>query len=860
MHDSTAKLAYLFREAAQAQPVLLLGAGASYRSGIPLAAESVKKIAKASYCWTKLGVDENLSNPPPSDWMPYLEKQSWFLAGAENLAENFPLAVKHLLTPREQRRRFLRDLVSNPPNGISEGYRALAQIMLRRLCSTVLTTNFDSLIAMALAELRPNVREIIEINKTKDDLVRFNLFREFQIVYLHGAVEFYRDRNEQEETKQLDESLIKCLRPLLRDSPLIVVGYRGYELSVMEHLLEGGLAECQNYPNGIYWCSRAGSKHHPNVERLSQKLGSNFHHVEIEGFDELLQELDKALSGSSRLKQRGDLGHGTRLNMSFFDQRSMPHLSKADIELPLVLSTMASYHERLRLGKFDPSNAESVMLELGILVRENNKLIPSIGGYLLFGKNVEKEFPYAKVTISVHGKAQLVVEGNLISQFDKLTGSLNSPEMNPVLRIKGQTDSREENAYAALAIREACANLLMHRDYECAEIAHIDCQPGRLIAFKNPGGLSQQITEQLIIEEDGSFTPKRGVTSIRNPMLADIFYGLGRMDKAGSGLADISREMVKQGGGSIFSTLESNRYVQITLKQAQQEPAANTAVSLNPVEIFVTNLLPFVVFPKYLTTIPLKFNKKVQKRLSHEVRDALPQFIYHDDQIVSFAEPELFANYPEGELLLEESSVESLEEILNDSNRRRLVVWLLHQHWAKYLWQFSTDGLLVESKQKRAYFVHQSPYNQSLQKSEGQLIPKNEASYISYTSRTGRKVKRGVVKRRGILDKIWFENEGINYAAVSIDEQWAMQIKPMYVFTGQDGLTPLPSHAQTRRATRRFKFDRNKSVEDDLTFWARFLSQNSSIIDIGGLGVSNLILNANYTQAELPVSLVGENE
>jgi hypothetical protein len=112
------------------------------------------------------------------------------------------------------------------------------------------------------------------------------------------------------------------------------------------------------------------------------------------------------------------------------------------------------------------------------------------------------------------------------------------------------------------------------------------------------------------------------------------------------------------------------------------------------------------------------------------------------------------------------------------------------------------------------------------------------------------------VKRRGALDKIWHENEGINYSAVTVDEKWALQIKPMYVFTMADGFTPLPSHAQTRRATRRFKFDRNKSVEDDLTFWARLLSGASPVIDIGGVGVSDLILSANYSQAELPTSLL----
>jgi hypothetical protein len=314
-----AELAYLFGATNQPPLILLLGAGASYRSGIPVASESVKRIAKAAFAWNRLGMDENSCNPPPSDWMPYLESQDWFIRDSQKFAENFPLAVKHLLTPRERRRRFLCDLII-PPNGISEGYRALGRLMLRRLCKTVLTTNFDQLIADTLRDLKPNVREVIEINRTRDDFVRFGLFKDFQVVYLHGAVEFYRDRNEEDETKKLDEELVKLLRPVLRDSPLIVIGYRGYEQSVIRHLLEDGISDCKGYPNGIFWCKRRGSDLHENVEIFRKKIPGNFHELEIEGFDELLVALDKALEDCSNIPNR----HTTK------DQPAIPGASSFD--------------------------------------------------------------------------------------------------------------------------------------------------------------------------------------------------------------------------------------------------------------------------------------------------------------------------------------------------------------------------------------------------------------------------------------------------------------------------------------------------------------------------------------------------
>src|ERR1051325_821489 len=624
-----AELAYLFRATDQAPPVLLLGAGASYRSGIPLAAEAVKRIAKASYAWTRLGMDERFCNPPPSDCMPYLESHNWFIRDADKLAENFPAAVRNLLTPRERRRRFLRDLVV-APNGISDGYRALAQIMLRRLCWTVFTTNFDQLIADSLRELRPNVREVIEINRTQDDFVRFGLYREFQVVYLHGAVEFYRDKNDEDETKRLDEELVKKLRPMLRDSPLIVVGYRGYEQSVVKHLLEEGVDECQAYPNGVFWCRRKGSPYHENVDALRSKISGNFHDLEIEGFDELMVALEKALAGYSRLPDRASRDHAASMpGVSSFDQQPMEKLTKEHLDMGLILSTLAQYFDRLRLGRFDAESVGAAMVELGIVRRLNGTLVPTVGGFLLFGRDVSTTFPFVKVQVTIDGRQRQVVEGNLVTQFEALNGVLNNVEINPILRMKGQSGSHDNTAYPPLALREACVNLLMHRNYEATELARIDFLPGRQLTFANPGGLLSDLATKMGVDSNGTFTPKRGLTVIRNPVLADIFYGLGRMDKAGSGVADIVKFIVAHGGAPEFLTPKQNNEVVVVLKQAAQDAPvqSNTAVPLPSSEVFITNLLPVLVMPKHLTSIPLKNRRAAQSPISAELRQKLPEFI-----------------------------------------------------------------------------------------------------------------------------------------------------------------------------------------------------------------------------------------
>ena len=81
---------------------------------------------------------------------------------------------------------------------------------------------------------------------------------------------------------------------------------------------------------------------------------------------------------------------------------------------------------------------------------------------------------------------------------------------------------------------------------------------------------------------------------------------------------------------------------------------------------------------------------------------------------------------------------------------------------------------------------------------------------------------------------------------------WGVRIKPFYMFTGRDAVTPLPSFLVASKSTRRIKFDRNKNVEADLTFWSSFLSRGNETINIGGLHVNDLLLDCSFLTVEVP--------
>ena len=76
--DAVALIATLLRGEDDRWPIFLLGAGASFRSGVPTAAEAVKQIARIVYSERKLLGARPPERVKPSEWEPWLREQPWF--------------------------------------------------------------------------------------------------------------------------------------------------------------------------------------------------------------------------------------------------------------------------------------------------------------------------------------------------------------------------------------------------------------------------------------------------------------------------------------------------------------------------------------------------------------------------------------------------------------------------------------------------------------------------------------------------------------------------------------------------------------------------------------------------------------
>src|SRR5262249_17304135 len=159
---------------------------------------------------------------------------------------------------------------------VAPGYEALSNLLNEELVTTVLTTNFDERISEARVKLsRPHVLTTI---RTPDDLIRFSSDPPSpQCLFLHGSVDHYSDKSLVDELKTLDPELVRKVMPVVRDHPIVVVGYRGAELSIMDGLFGKLIDETNGFLRGVFWCVRGEprlDRLHPLVQTFARSIGS----------------------------------------------------------------------------------------------------------------------------------------------------------------------------------------------------------------------------------------------------------------------------------------------------------------------------------------------------------------------------------------------------------------------------------------------------------------------------------------------------------------------------------------------------------------------------------------------------------
>lgn len=832
--EAVSVVSALLRSAEEPCPLLLLGAGASFRSGVPTASEAVKQMARLVFSERQLGNGRPPERIKPSEWESWLHSFEWFIPGVDRLAENFPLLVEHLLIPAEFRKRVLLELM-RPANGLSGGYKTLAEMVMRGLIRTVFTTNFDTCLLDAFRDRQPHIRHIHEVNRGPDDYAEFNVFSRCQIIWLHGRAEQYSDKNSAGETDALDPNLVSLVRPMLDASPMIVIGYRGAEPSIMEGFFGQDREGRLDFRNGIYWCLRHGETPHPNVEALARRLGSNFQFLKIDGFDEFLADLSKSVEGYDRYPSNA-IAATEFMDRKCFDEKIVEDASLDDLDMDLALSIIREYCQKLGRAPLTRDTLLPLMREQGLVEYRSGVDKVTAGAILLFGKQTQNFFPQAVVSVTEEGKKREIYEGNLISQHRALLQKLESVDVNPLLKLKKRRQHSDQTAYPPRVLVELLVNMLVHRDYEIQEPASIEVFPGCEIVFGNPGGLTPKLVRELTVEQDGRILLSRSVTDQRNPSLCDIFFGISAMERAGTGLIDVGQLMLESGGSSAFFHSEHEARFRAVAAQPQASAGSRSVARSDvPTGLYVINVLPFSAVPDTVSILSLNIESTAPLR-GIDLSEC-GTFVRRGTELWSFVPlPTMTTLF---ERLVNQSSSRSVsrKEIEAFPDSKRVISWLLRKHFEYELETFEEEGLILEYGRKhRAYFASNNGGERT----------------VVWNSSQRKGNRRDVVKQRADGPRAWFENEGFGYEIVDVGGLWCVRIKPFYMFTGKNGSTPLPAFTRASKATRRIKFDRNKNVEADLTFWASFLGRGSETLNVGDLHVNDLLIDMAFLTVEIP--------
>ena len=271
----------------------LLGAGASNAAGLPTAHDLVIEFKRMLY------VSQSGRTVRPGDLAEpgirnRIEAHMEFLGlpesgDPEEYAAFFEAAFPH----EADRARFIDGQLggANP----SYGHMALASLMSAGLCRLVWTTNFDTLVADACADVFGTTGRLMTATLDAPDLARHALAADRWPleVKLHGDFRSHRLKNTRDELRRQDRELRHMLVDCSTRFGLVVVGYSGRDESVMS-ALEEGLAKEKPFPAGLFWLQRDADTPAARVEELLNRAvdaGVDAALVAIENFDEAMRGL-----------------------------------------------------------------------------------------------------------------------------------------------------------------------------------------------------------------------------------------------------------------------------------------------------------------------------------------------------------------------------------------------------------------------------------------------------------------------------------------------------------------------------------------------------------------------------------------
>jgi len=248
-----------------------------------------------------------------------------------------------------------------------------------------------------------------------------------------------------------------------------------------------------------------------------------------------------------------------------FDEQALPALDSEAIDFRAASECFAP------VRKLKRSDLETLRL----LVPHQGRKVPSIGGFLLFGRERETHFPDAWIQagrFAGSDKTRIVdsaaLHGPLPALIDAAIGFVQKHGLRGF--DIGAVRRTEHWSLPPVALREAVINAVVHADYaQRGAPIRVSMFDDR-VEIESPGLLPPGLTVEDL---------RRGVSKLRNRVLGRVFQELGLIEQWGSGIqrmsaacrdAGLQAPMLEEIGTRFRVTLHTERGQVPTLDEVDQ--------------------------------------------------------------------------------------------------------------------------------------------------------------------------------------------------------------------------------------------------------------------------------------------------
>lgn len=271
-----------------------LGAGASRSCGLPTATDIIWDLKRRYYCKQE---NEEISRQDVQIDAVRNRIQSYMLSKGfpdEWAPDEYTTYFEKIFgKDKERQRKYLSGILSENKASLSIGNRVLGAFLSSGLTRAVFTTNFDSIVEKAVAEVSGNSLSAYHIEGSRSATNAINNDEFPLYCKLHGDFRYDSLKNLKIDLRTQDPELEKCMKVASNRFGFIVAGYSGRDASVMTLFKEA--LEGQNaFPHGLYWTGIKGfavPEAVTEILELACTKGVNAQYVEIETFDALMLRL-----------------------------------------------------------------------------------------------------------------------------------------------------------------------------------------------------------------------------------------------------------------------------------------------------------------------------------------------------------------------------------------------------------------------------------------------------------------------------------------------------------------------------------------------------------------------------------------